>query len=101
MSPNAAGSAATRPDLPDGSRILQTHHYWGHDPKHRNTLSKNIRAQSAELLTKHLAAAMDLQALVRREYWNIRQPRFIAIRELFYKISVEVRNYSDLIGVAS
>jgi starvation-inducible DNA-binding protein len=57
--------------------------------------------QSAELLNKHLAAAIDLQALVRREYWNIRQPRFIAILELFYKISAEVKNHSDLIGVAS
>jgi starvation-inducible DNA-binding protein len=55
--------------------------------------------QSAELLNKHLAAAIDLQALVRREYWNIRQPRFIAILELS-KISAEVKNHSDLIGVA-
>jgi hypothetical protein len=77
------------------------HHYWGHDPKRRYTLSRSIRVQSAELLNKHLAAAINLQALVRREYWNIRQPRFIAILELFCKISVEARNHSNLIGVAS
>ena len=63
-----------------------------------NTLSENIRAQSIELLNKHLAAAIDLHAQVKQAHWNVRGPSFIAIHELFDKVSGEVENYSDLIA---
>lgn len=66
-------------------------------PTH-NTLSENIRAQSVELLNKHLAAAIDLHAQMKQAHWNVRGPNFIAIHELFDKVSVEVENYSDLIA---
>ena len=58
----------------------------------RNSLSENIRAQSVELLNKHLAAAIDLHAQVKQAHWNVRGPGFIAIHELFDKVSVEVEN---------
>jgi starvation-inducible DNA-binding protein len=64
----------------------------------RNTLSENIRAQSVELLNKHLAAAIDLHAQVKQAHWNVRGPSFIAIHELFDKVSTEVESYSDLIA---
>lgn len=64
----------------------------------RNTLSENIRAQSIELLNKNLAAAIDLHAQMKQAHWNVRGPGFIAIHELFDKVSVEVENYSDLIA---
>jgi starvation-inducible DNA-binding protein len=64
----------------------------------RNTLSEVIRAQSVELLNKHLAAAIDLHAQLKQAHWNVRGPAFIAIHELFDKVSVEVENYSDLIA---
>jgi len=64
-------------------------------PTH-NTLSENIRAQSVELLNKHLAAANDLYARVKRAHWNVRGPSFIAIHKLFEKVSTDVENYSDL-----
>lgn len=64
----------------------------------RNTLSENIRAQSVELLNKHLAAAIDLHSQVKQAHWNVRGPGFIAIHELFDKVSTEVENYSDLIA---
>ena len=66
-------------------------------PTH-NTLSESIRAQSVELLNKHLAAAIDLHAQVKQAHWNVRGPSFIAIHELFDKVSTEVENYSDLIA---
>lgn len=66
-------------------------------PTH-NTLSENIRAQSVELLNKHLAAAIDLHARVKQAHRNVRRPGFIAIHELFDKVAVEVENYSDLIA---
>jgi len=66
-------------------------------PTH-NTLSEAIRAQSVELLNKHLAAAIDLHAQLKQAHWNVRGPGFIAIHELFDKVSVEIEKYSDLIA---
>ena len=66
--------------------------------KTHNTLSEKIRIQSVELLNKHLAAAIDLHAQMKQAHWNVRGPGFIAIHELFDKVSTEVENYSDLIA---
>src|SRR3546814_4335710 len=48
-----------------------------------NALSANIRAQSIELLNRHLAAAIDLRGQVKQAHWNVRGPSFIAVHELF------------------
>jgi starvation-inducible DNA-binding protein len=66
-------------------------------PSH-NTLSENIRAQSIELLNKHLAAAIDLQAHVKQAHWNVSGPGLTAIHELFDKVSENVNTYSDQIA---
>jgi starvation-inducible DNA-binding protein len=66
--------------------------------KTHNTLSEQIRIQSVELLNKHLAAAIDLHAQMKQAHWNVRGPSFIAIHELFDRVSTEVENYSDMIA---
>ncbi len=66
-------------------------------PTH-NTLDETIRGQSVELLNKHLAAAIDLHAQVKQAHWNVRGPNFIAIHELFDRVSEAVENYSDMIA---
>jgi starvation-inducible DNA-binding protein len=66
-------------------------------PTH-NTLSATIRAQSIELLNKHLAAAIDLHAQAKQAHWNVRGPGFIAIHELFDKVSEDVETYSDMLA---
>jgi starvation-inducible DNA-binding protein len=66
--------------------------------KTNNTLSEKIRIQSVELLNKHLAAAIDLHAQLKQAHWNVRGPSFIAIHELFDRVSTEVENYSDMIA---
>jgi starvation-inducible DNA-binding protein len=63
-----------------------------------NTLSENIRAQSVELLNKHLAAAIDLHAQLKQAHWNVRGANFIAIHELFDKIAAKAESYSDLLA---
>ena len=63
-------------------------------PTH-NTLAETIRRQSIELLNKHLAAAVDLHGQVKQAHWNVRGPGFIAIHELFDKVSEAVENFSD------
>lgn len=49
-----------------------------------NTLADSIRAQSIVLLTKHLAAAIELHAQVKQAHWTVRGPGFGATHELFY-----------------
>ncbi|MCW0182728.1 MAG: DNA starvation/stationary phase protection protein Dps [Zavarzinia sp.] len=61
----------------------------------RNTLPEDIRLQAIELLNRHLAAAIDLHAQVKQAHWNVRGPGFIAVHELFDRVSVEVENFSD------
>lgn len=63
-----------------------------------NTLSENIRAQSIELLNRHLAAAIDLHAQVKQAHWNVRGPGFMAVHKLFDKVSEEVEEYSDMLA---
>lgn len=66
--------------------------------KTHNTLAEEIRIQSVELLNLHLAAAIDLHAQMKQAHWNVRGPGFIAIHELFDKVSVQVEDFSDLIA---
>jgi starvation-inducible DNA-binding protein len=63
-----------------------------------NTLSENVRSRSAELLNRHLAAAIDLHAQVKQAHWNVRGPAFIAIHEPFDKVADAVEGYSDTIA---
>jgi starvation-inducible DNA-binding protein len=63
-----------------------------------NTLSETIRGQSIELLNKHLAASIDLHAQVKQAHWNVRGPSFIAVHELFDKVSEQVEVYSDMMA---
>jgi starvation-inducible DNA-binding protein len=63
-----------------------------------NTLPEDIRAQSIELLNKHLAASIDLQAQVKQAHWNVRGPSFIAVHELFDKVAEKVESFSDMIA---
>jgi starvation-inducible DNA-binding protein len=66
--------------------------------KTANTLSKNIRAKSAAVLNRHLAAAIDLHAQVKQAHWNVRGATFIAVHELFDKVADAVEGYSDTIA---
>ena len=63
-----------------------------------HTLAEPIRAQSIELLNKHLAAAIDLHAQAKQAHWNVRGPGFIAIHELFDKVSEAVEDDSDMLA---
>ena len=66
--------------------------------KTRNTLPSAIRGQSVEVLNKHLAAAIDLHAQTKQAHWNVRGPNFIAIHELFDRVSEKVEGFSDMLA---
>ena len=63
-----------------------------------NTLTESIRAQSVEVLNKQMTAAVDLHAQMKQAHWNVRGPGFIAIHELFDKVSMVVENNRELIA---
>jgi starvation-inducible DNA-binding protein len=63
-----------------------------------NTLSENIRTQTAEILNRCLAAAIDLHGQLKQAHWNVRGPTFIAVHELFDKVAGEAESYSDLLA---
>jgi hypothetical protein len=97
--PTCAALSDARPVLPRANWRPPLPAFGGPamQPTH-NTLSENIRAQSVELLNKHRAASIDLHAQVKQAHRSVRGPGFIAIHELFDKVSVEVEKYSDLIA---
>src|SRR5438105_15509414 len=61
----------------------------------KDTLGSNIRAQSIEILNRHLAAAIDLHSQTKQAHWNVKGPNFIAIHELFDKINEDARENVD------
>ena len=65
-------------------------------PMH-NSLSQANRARSVELLNIHLSAAIDLRDQMKQSCWNVRQPGFVMIHELFDSVSMVVENYRGLI----
>jgi len=66
-------------------------------PTH-NTRSENIPVQSAELLNRRVAAAIDLHGQLKQARGNVRRSAFIAVHELFDKVAGEARRDSDLIA---
>ena len=50
-------------------------------------LSEKIRRNVIVVLNDRLADAIDLQSQVKQAHWNVKGPNFIALHELFDKIS--------------
>jgi starvation-inducible DNA-binding protein len=54
-------------------------------------LSEKCRRNVATILNERLADAIDLQSQVKQAHWNVKGPNFIALHELFDKISDAVQ----------
>ena len=63
-----------------------------------NDLSKNRRAEMNTLMNQRLADAVDLQMQLKQAHWNVKGPSFIALHELFDKVSEAVEDYVDTIA---
>jgi starvation-inducible DNA-binding protein len=50
-------------------------------------LSEKVRRNVNAILNDRLADAIDLQSQVKQAHWNVKGPHFIALHELFDKIS--------------
>jgi starvation-inducible DNA-binding protein len=50
-------------------------------------LSEKVRRNVAGILNDRLAYAIDLQSQIKQAHWNVKGPNFIALHELFDKLS--------------
>ncbi|MDH5272636.1 MAG: DNA starvation/stationary phase protection protein Dps [Gammaproteobacteria bacterium] len=61
----------------------------------RNDLSTKTRAKVVAVLNARLADAIDLQFQAKQAHWNVKGPNFIALHELFDKISGDLGGHVD------
>src|SRR3974390_3556293 len=61
-------------------------------------LSEKVRRNVIVILNDRLAYAIDLQSQIKQAHWNVKGPNFIALHELFDKISDIVLGQIDEIA---
>ena len=61
-------------------------------------MSEKMRRNINDILNDRLADAIDLQSQVKQAHWNVKGPNFIALHELFDKISDAVLGHIDEIA---
>ena len=61
-------------------------------------LPEKTRRNVVAILNDRLADAIDLQSQVKQAHWNVKGPNFIALHELFDKISDQVLGQIDEIA---
>ena len=66
--------------------------------RQNKVLPEEQQAKLIELLNRRLADTIDLQLQSRQAYWNVKGPYFMALRELFDKVSQGVEEYANLIA---
>ena len=66
--------------------------------KKNTVLHEEQQAKLIEMLNRRLADAIDLQLQSRQAYWNVKGPHFMALRELFDKVTEGVEEYANLIA---
>jgi starvation-inducible DNA-binding protein len=66
--------------------------------RQNTALPEEQPAKLIKLLNRRLADTIDLQLQSRKAYWNVKGPHFMALRELFDKVSQGVEEYTNLIA---
>jgi len=61
-------------------------------------IPENLREKLVALLNARLADAIDLMVQTKQAHWNVKGPSFIALHELFDKVSEEVEEHVDTIA---
>src|SRR5437773_1681518 len=64
----------------------------------QNDLPDKVRRDTVDLLNQQLADALDLALQAKQAHWNVKGPNFIALHELFDKVSEEMEEYVDLLA---
>ena len=63
--------------------------------KTKNDLPDDTRAKVIDLLNARLADAIDLQSQTKQAHWNVKGPNFIALHQLFDRISEDAGENVD------
>jgi starvation-inducible DNA-binding protein len=66
--------------------------------RQNKVLPEEQQAKLIELLNRRLADTIDLQLQSRQAYWNVKGPYFMALRELFDKVTQGVEEYANLLA---
>jgi starvation-inducible DNA-binding protein len=61
----------------------------------KNDIPEKNRVLLVDLLNARLADAIDLQTQCKQAHWNVKGPNFIALHELFDKLTEDVEVYAD------
>jgi len=64
----------------------------------KNNLPEKTRIQVTTQLQDRLVDSIDLTLQAKQAHWNVKGPSFIALHELFDKVSEEAEGYVDLIA---
>jgi starvation-inducible DNA-binding protein len=64
----------------------------------KNNLPEKVRVQIAGILQGHLVNSIDLTLQAKQAHWNVKGPDFIALHELFDKVTEEAEGFADLIA---
>jgi starvation-inducible DNA-binding protein len=66
--------------------------------RQNKAMPEEQKAKLIEMLNRRLADTIDLQLQSRQSYWNVKGPHFMALRELFDKVTEGVEEYANLIA---
>jgi starvation-inducible DNA-binding protein len=61
----------------------------------KNTLPEKIRTASAAILQDNLVRSIDIMLQAKQAHWNVKGPQFIALHELFDKITEDSEEWVD------
>jgi starvation-inducible DNA-binding protein len=64
----------------------------------KNSFPEKSRQQIITILQQNLADATDLMIQAKQAHWNVKGPSFIALHELFDKVSEDTEDYVDLMA---
>jgi starvation-inducible DNA-binding protein len=64
----------------------------------KNDLPEAAREKLVDILNLHLAHAIDMGLQAKQAHWNVRGPGFIALHELFDKVSAAVQEGIDVLA---
>lgn len=64
----------------------------------KNDIAVEKRTGLAQLLNDRLAELIDVQLQAKQAHWNVKGPNFIALHELFDKVTEEIEEYVDTVA---
>lgn len=61
----------------------------------KNDIAPDVREKVIAILNQSLADAADLKSQAKQAHWNVKGPSFIALHELFDRVSTEMDTHVD------